>query len=457
MKIRNRLWLDLGEVGSLLTNFGCHQDHAVGLLMTILRNAHIEIALASTRSIFSKRQLLRKFKRVDMLIMSVLSINYPFAVKCAKLFKKVNPDGIVIVGGLHASVAIDEMVSVKQFDYICRGPGENILIDLVTKPDKFGRVIEGTGAKAMADWPDIDRTLWPKPAINIPGMMNTWPLEKYTIEEPPSATILTSRVCPWQCAFCNESSYIANMVRKPVELVIKELNDIDRRFGPLNSVIIHDSNFFQNPKWIRKWIEKYPKLANSKWPYWAAARTDTIRRWPDLFVMLLKETNLRTISLGLESGSDNVLKILNKECTEEDNDFAIDLINRTGDEMLTRGHEPPRIYANIIFAIPGETKDDARKTVAMLKRIRRVRPSVSYFAPYPGSILGYQLIAEGKSLMTQNGYHRYPGTETLKGIDYKFYDKLLLDLPNYQSPKGTKRLARRMAKSVFSRILGDLQ
>jgi len=453
MKNRNRLWLDLGEIGTLLTNFGCHQDHAVGLLMTILCNAQIDITLASTRNIFSKRQLLRKFRGVDMLIMSVLSINYPFAVKCAKLFKKINPSGIVVVGGLHASVAFDEMIAVKEFDYICKGPGENIIIDLVAEPENFERVVEGNGAKRMADWPEINRTLWPKPAINIPGMLNTWPLEKYVIEEAPSATILTSRVCPWQCAFCNESSYIPNMVRKPVERVIEELNNIDRQFGPFNSVIIHDSNFFQNPKWLREWIIKYPKLANYKWPYWAAARTDTIRRWPDLFVKLLKETNLRTISLGLESGSDNVLKILNKECTEEDNYFAIDLINRTGDEMLANGNEPPRVFANIIFAIPGETKDDARKTVDMIKRIRRVKPSVSYFAPYPGSILGYQLTAEGKSLMTKNDYHRYPGTATLRGIDYNFYDKLILDLPHYHSPKGTRRLVRRIVKSFFSKVL----
>ena len=31
----------------------------------------------------------------------------------------------------------------------------------------------------------------------------------------PVATILTSRVCPWQCVFCNENSYIPNMGRKP--------------------------------------------------------------------------------------------------------------------------------------------------------------------------------------------------------------------------------------------------
>ena len=55
MKTRKRLWLDLGEPGSLFTNLEYVQDHAVGLLMTILKNAGIDITLASTRNIFSRR------------------------------------------------------------------------------------------------------------------------------------------------------------------------------------------------------------------------------------------------------------------------------------------------------------------------------------------------------------------------------------------------------------------
>lgn len=455
MKIAKRLWLDLGVPGSLFTNIICQQDHAVGLLMTILKNAGVKISLASTRNILSKHHLLKNFRDVDMLMMSVLSFNYPFAVRCAKLFKKVNPNGIVIVGGIHASVAINEMISVKEFDYICKGPGEKLITKLVKEPDKFERVIEGKGEKAMGKWPIIDRTIWPKPAMKIPGIMNTWPLEKYSIEEPPSATILTSRVCPWQCAFCNESSFIPNMIRRPVEQVIEELNSIDDKFGPFNSVIIHDSNFFQNPAWLKEWIEKYPKLANKTWPYWAAARTDTIRMWPDLFTDLINKTNWRTISLGLESGSNPVLRILNKECSEQDNAFAIDRLNRIGNEKVARGEEPPWVFANVMFAIPGETKEDAQKTVAMVKRIQRVKPSVSYFAPYPGAILGYQLIAEDKSLMSKDGYHRYPGKETVKGIDYSFYEKIVCELPNYNVPKKTAKLARKAYYSFFKNVLGE--
>jgi hypothetical protein len=61
----------------------------------------------------------------------------------------------------------------------------------------------------------------------------------------------------------------------------------------------------------------------------------------------------------------------------------------------------------------------------MLKRMRRVMPSITFYAPYPGSALGYQLIAEGRSLMSKDNYHRFPGEEKLKDIDYAFYKDLL--------------------------------
>jgi len=61
----------------------------------------------------------------------------------------------------------------------------------------------------------------------------------------------------------------------------------------------------------------------------------------------------------------------------------------------------------------------------MVKRMKRAWPSFAFYAPYPGSILGHQLIAEGKSLMTKENYHRNPSQDKLKGIDYPFYRELL--------------------------------
>jgi radical SAM superfamily enzyme YgiQ (UPF0313 family) len=317
------------------------------------------------------------------------------------------------------------MQAVPEFDKIIQGPGELTIVELVRDPGAFPRVILGQGAKSMADWPMMDRTLWPKPASWKLARKFNWPLEpECGWGPPPVATLLTSRVCPWQCVFCNENSYIPNMGRRPVEMVIDELNFLDRKYG-VGSVVIHDSMFFQNPSWLEEWVEKYPRKANKVWPYWAAARADTVRQWPDLFTAIVKETNWNTVSIGFESGSDNVLRILNKECTEEDNYFTIDLLTRIGDEMEAQGKKAPVFWSNIMLGIPGETPDDAFKTMRMVKYTKRILPSISFYAPYPGSALGYQLIAEGKSRMSKENYHRFPDDEKVVGVDYGFYRDLL--------------------------------
>lgn len=422
------LWLDLGDLGDLVHPDGPHeqwQDHGLGLLRTIMHQEGIITDLASTRAVTSWDQLRKQIAGYEMLIMNVRSYTFPVALRSAQLFKEVNPDGMVIAGGMHATVAPDEMEAVAEFDKIVQGPGEKTIVDLVRNPNDFPRMVRGVGARSMADWPVIDRTLWPKPASWRTRRKFNWPLEPECGWGPgPVATILTSRVCPWQCVFCNENSYIPNMGRRPVDAVIDELNYLDDKYG-VGSVVIHDSMFFQNPRWLKEWIEKYPRKANKVWPYWAAGRADTVRQWPDLFKALILGTNWRTVSIGFESGSDRILRLLNKECTEEDNYFAIDLMNQLGDQLEAQGKEPPVFWSNIMLGIPGESHEDAFKTMRMLKRMKRVFPSISYYAPYPGSALGNQLIAEGKSMMSKDNYHRFPDDEKVKGVDYAFYRELL--------------------------------
>ena len=441
-----RLWLDLGDLGDLVNPSGPHeqwQDHGLGLLRTILHQNGLMTDLASTRAMRSWSELRSAVRGYEMLIMNVRSYTFPIAYKAARIFKQVNPKGLVLTGGMHATVALDEMVAINVFDRICQGPGENTIVDLVRDPLAFPRVVQGQGARSMADWPMIDRTLWPKPHRRLRKRF-PWPLEPECGWGPgPVATILTSRVCPWQCVFCNESSYIPNMGRRPVDMVIEELNYLDETYGPLGSVVIHDSMFFQHPSWLWEWVDKYPRKANRPWPYWAAARSDTIRQWPDLFEALLKETNWTTVSIGFESGSDRILRLLNKECTEEDNYYTIELLERIGDEMERQGKQAPVFWANIMLGIPGETHEDAFKTMRMLKSMRRVMPSISFYAPYPGSALGYQLIAEGKSLMSKDNYHRFPDDEKVKGVDYQFYRDLLAGKYDDEVNRGLDEVARR--------------
>src|SRR5690242_7139068 len=139
-----QLWLDLGDLGDLVNPAGPHeqwQDHGLGLLRTILHQNGLMTDMFSTRQCTSWDEVRRKLQGYDMLLMNVRSYTFPVAYRSAKLFKEVNPKGIVIAGGLHATVALDEMLAVEEFDKICQGPGENTIVNLVTDPSAFPRVV----------------------------------------------------------------------------------------------------------------------------------------------------------------------------------------------------------------------------------------------------------------------------------------------------------------------------
>ena len=164
-----RLWLDNGDLGVFVNPTGPHeqwQDHGMGLLRTILRDHGVETDMFSLRSLTSWDELPGRLAGYDMLIMNVRSYTFPFAYKAAQTFKQVNPKGLVLTGGMHATVAPDEMEAIQEFDYICQGPGENVIVDLAQNPAAFPRIVEGVGAKSMSDWPMLDRTLWPNPHLS---------------------------------------------------------------------------------------------------------------------------------------------------------------------------------------------------------------------------------------------------------------------------------------------------
>ena len=135
-RISDIVWLDLGDLGDLVNPDGPHeqwQDHGLGLLRTILHQNDIHTDLLSTRAISNWDELRRQLPGYKTLIMNVRSYTFPVAYKSAQIFKEINPGGIVLAGGMHATVALDEMVQIEEFDYICQGPGENVIVDLVPR------------------------------------------------------------------------------------------------------------------------------------------------------------------------------------------------------------------------------------------------------------------------------------------------------------------------------------
>ena len=108
------VWLDLGDLGDLVNPNGPHeqwQDHGLGLLRTILHQNDIMTDVLSTRAVTSWDRLRKQLHGYKILIMNVRSYTFPVAYRSAKIFKEVNPDGLVLTGGSSQLTGIRQLAS----------------------------------------------------------------------------------------------------------------------------------------------------------------------------------------------------------------------------------------------------------------------------------------------------------------------------------------------------------
>ena len=420
-----RLWIEADKLGQWHGYFGVHecwQDHGAGLLLTLAHGAGYPFDVFPLKAMHSWGEFRMKAKGYDLLAMNVRSWRYIYARRAAEIFKQVNPGAQVWVGGMHATVALDEMLAVPEFDVIVSREAEQTWLDLLQSGGSEQRVIIGKGVSDLDSLPFVDRELWP----HTPG--DEWPLEGPGGWGPGkrALTMITGRRCPWQCHFCYpaEASHFGLPRRRSVGNVLAEINESKARWGEFGTVLFHDSEFLMNRQWLEEFIDRYPRETPAR-PFWASCRADMIVKWPDLVRALRDDCHWHCFSIGLESGSQKVLDIMHKQTTVEQNAAAIEMVN----EMVSRAEEkreqPPVIFANIMLGVPGEEPKDAIATMRMMGSIKRVIPSVSFFTPYPGSVLGDKLIAEGRSLDTHKQYLRFSDEAKVRGVDYDFYIGLM--------------------------------
>jgi anaerobic magnesium-protoporphyrin IX monomethyl ester cyclase len=398
--------VDLGYFNSLENidpTMGWH-SHGAGILTTVCRNAGLEVDLLSLKYMKDMDEFKAKLHGYDFVAISVMSCHYPVCLEVLQIAKEQCPGVKTIVGGIGVTVDPESFKSCKDIDYIFYGEGEITLPKLLNNPDKYEREVHGEVVEDMDSVPFLDRTLFPHP---LERNHQVW-------GPSPMATILTARGCWFNCAFCQpaERNHYGGKVRRmSPKRVLAELHDIVDKYHPLYFCFM-DDHFTFDKEWLNEFIKGYAEI---RLPFWAATRADFVCQNPLLFYQL-RGVGMEMCSIGFESGSQRILDLVRKGTTVEQNYQAGEIIGKTGS----------KIYANIMYGFPTETKEeqkDTRRLCIHLEQVARTMISPAYFTPYPGNDLGDWCKTEGYSLIDVNHYTRY-GRDKIKGIDYDFLDKL---------------------------------
>lgn len=379
-------------------------NHGLCSLSACLKKAGHEVALMDLREFTGwddARRAIEDF-RPDVAGITIMSVDLEYAVEAAKLIKSCNGAIKVIAGGPHPSIMTDEVAKEPSIDHIIVGEGEVSLIKLLD--DIAGgrpapKVI--TGEHPVLDaLPFADRELFRIKEATIERFLPT-----------PFVTLIAGRGCIYNCSFCQpaERKIFGNKVRRrSVANVIEELKLLRKKYD-FQSFMFHDDCLTEDKKWVTEFCTAYKKERFNK-PFVCQSRSDIICKNEDM-VRLMKRAGLAMFLIGFESGNQRVLNFLRKGTTVEMNYKAARICDKYG----------IRVWANYMFGMPTETKDEVMDTVKMIRGIKPYRPSPAFFTPHPGSDLYNYCEKNGLSLIkSSSGYSRSPNAAKIKGIDYDF-------------------------------------
>lgn len=300
----------------------------------------------------------------------------PDVLWTAALVKSVDSSVHVTVGGPHTSVYPVETVSQCDVDTVVVGEGEATFPELALRLEK-GLSPEGVaGVHYKKDGvpaanpprdPVADLDALPFPARDL------LPLDKYYSihgEKRRMTTAMSTRGCPFNCTFCYHAFGRRIRYRSP-ENIVEEVREIAA--GGITEVFFFDDIFTVSQDFVLRFCELMKK-ADTGVVWEIRARVDTVT---EPMLKALSEAGCRRISYGVESGTERVLKVLNKGITLEQARRAFALSKAYG--FTT--------YADFMIGAPTETKEEILETIAFARSLKADYAQFSAIIPYPNTEL----------------------------------------------------------------------
>lgn len=297
------------------------------------------------------------------------------AVPLSKALKQRYPHLPIIWGGNFGSLYPEPVLNARYVDWIVRGQGENSFPELLDAIEgrRDPRTIAGLAFREA----DGSHFKAPERVWLGPDDLPAPPYHKIDVAQYLHPTFLGRRSgvyqasigCPFGCNFCGVISVFGR--REKVQAPARTAGHLDylaRAFG-MDSVHFYDNNFFLNEPHAREIADAFAPFG-LRW--WCEARVDTLTRFSDDTWRRLKAAGLTMVFCGAESGSDDILRKMNKGTTTEQ-------IALTAAKCREHGVIPEFSF---VFGDPDEPEREIENTLAFIRRLKGINPAmelISYF------------------------------------------------------------------------------
>jgi len=328
-------------------------------LASVLKKKH-QVTINNFAS-FSTYKAIEFLEEADMYGISITSLELLQANRFAHLIKEKFPKSKVILGG--PGTISDTYVDWNIIDSICKGEGEITIFEMLKDINNLKKIYNGKIVKNIDNipFPSRELLLCSKQGGNIFAYN-----KKY--RKGGSTQILTSRGCPYKCAFCCAPALTTKVRYRSAKNIVEEIKSVIDNYG-IRQFRFADDLFVYNKNRLKKVCEAISKL-DIIWRI--SARCDI---FDEEASKMLLDAGCREVSFGCESFDTDVLKMLKKRTTAEINAKALETAITSG--MNAR--------CLMMIKTPGQTKYTVRKNIEWLSRIPFSIVACSIFVPIPGS------------------------------------------------------------------------
>jgi radical SAM superfamily enzyme YgiQ (UPF0313 family) len=332
-------------------------------------------------------------QRPDLVGISLLSTtSYPYAKLLARQIRAADDRVRIAFGGvfvsLNASLVIQQC---PEIDFVGRGDGEQLILDLLVRLDdpgtvegltwreKDGRPRENPDRPQEMNldrWPFADREAVPvdyveSMPLDVPAVLS---LDRFT-------TVQSSRGCPFQCVFCDIPAFHRRTWRpRSAAHVVAELRHLqDAGYGSVSFV---DDHFLLKPRRVEEICAGlHERGINLRWGCEGRVDSAGARLYP-----VLAKAHCRTVMFGIESGCQKTLDRLGKRQTLAQVEDAVRVAKRSGIQL---------VHGFFVVGCPDETESELRDTFAFARRIPLDTFAFNRLCVYRGTPLWDEYVQRG--------------------------------------------------------------
>jgi radical SAM superfamily enzyme YgiQ (UPF0313 family) len=334
------------------------------------------------------RAELKKFNEPTIVFIGGMSTVYYWIKNICKVVKEVFPKTTIVCGG-SVTVNPERLLKNTVVDIAVLGEGEKIVEELLKSIKDRDNLDNIKGICFKKGSTIIKNNIRPRienlDSIDFPDF-HFFDTEAYIQSEARmtgyrSLPMIISRGCPFNCKFCFRN--FGHEIRyRSVENVIEEIKKLKTEFQ-IDYIVLWD----ELPLFNKDWSKKFVSALNSnslKISWTCACRASFISDTDLELLKLLKRFGLTRISFGLESGSNDMLKRMNKGLTVEQSERALKITRKAGIKAT----------GTFMIGYPGETPDTIKKTADFCKK-NLLKTTFYICVALPGSSLYRECIEKG--------------------------------------------------------------